>query len=99
MNTKWKALIVGGAVLAGLSGTAAARDHVNFSLSFGVPAYTYAPPAPAYYGYAAAAPAYYDYAPPVVYYSPPPARVYYAPAWGYRYDHGRHRGWDRHHQR
>ena len=89
MNTKWKALKVGGAVLAGLSGTAAARDHVNFSLSFGVPAYAYAPAPPVYY----APPA------PVVYYSPEP--VYYAPpARGYYDQIGRchpYRHW-RHHR-
>ena len=90
MNTKCKALIIGSALLAGWSGTAAARDHVNFSLAFGVPAYTYvAPPQPVYYDYAP---------PPAVYYAPPP-RVYYAPAWGYRHDYGRHRGWDRHYRR
>jgi hypothetical protein len=75
MNTKLKALAIGGAMLAGLSGTAAARDHVNFSLSFGVPAYTYAP-----------APVYYAPPAPVVYYSPPPAPVYYAPTRGGFYD-------------
>ena len=78
MNTKWKAAIIGSILLAGLSGTAAARDHVNFSLSFGVPAPVYvAPPvAPVYY----APPAYYP-APPVVYYNPAP--VYYSqPAFG-----------------
>ena len=77
MNTKWKAALIGGALLAGLSGTAAARDNVSFSLAFGVPAYTpyVAPPAPVYY------------APPAVYYAPPPPRVYYAPApvYGYAY--------------
>src|SRR5262249_38065959 len=66
MNTKWKAVIIGGALLAGLSGTAAAHDRVNFSLSFGVPAPVYvAPPAPVYYA-----------PPPTVYYTPAP--VYYS---------------------
>jgi hypothetical protein len=84
MKTNWKVCILAGAMLAGLSGTAAARDHVNFSLSFGVPAPVYyAPPAPVYY---APEPAYY--APPAVYYAPAPA--YYAPAWGHRHGHRHH---------
>ena len=98
MNAKWKALIIAGALLAGLTGTAAARDNVSFSLSFGVPAYTYyAPPPPVYY----APPAYYA-PPPAVYYNPAP--VYYAqPAFGftvrdghrhgYRHGHRHHRHW------
>ena len=95
MNTKLKALLIGGALLTGLTGTAAARDNVSFSLSFGVPAYTYvAPPPPVYY-----APSSYYYDPaPVVYYTRP-APVYYAPAYSYRYydgprhRHGHHRNW------
>ena len=90
MNTKWKAVVIGGALLAGLSGTAAARDHVNFSLSFGVPAYT-----PAYTYVAPPQPVYYDYAPPAAYYAPPP-RVYDAPAPGWVYYNG---GWHRHYRR
>ena len=96
MKTNWKALVLAGALLTGLSGTAAARDHVSFSLSFGVPAYTYAPPRPVYYAPApvyydyASAPAYYDYAPPpVVYYAPPPRVVYYGP----HHRHWHHRSW------
>ena len=85
MKTNWKAYLLAGAVLAGVSGTAAARDHVNFSLSFGVPAPVYyAPPAPVYY---APAPVYYAPPAPVVYYGPPaPAYVYYGP----RHRHHRH---------
>ena len=87
MNSNWKTLMIGGALLAGLSGTAAARDNVNFSFSFGVPAYSYAPPPPPVY-----------YAPPVVYYAPVAPRVYYAPpAWGRTVYV--HRGWDRGHPR
>ena len=84
MNANLKVLIIGGALLAGLSGTAAARDNVHLSFSFGVPAYSYAPPPPPVY-YAPAA-AYYAPVAPVVYYAPP--------AWGYavyggpgRWDH------------
>ena len=62
------------ALLAGLSGTAAARDNFSFSVSIGAPAYPiYSPPAPVYYP----APRVY-YAPSPFYYAPPP--VYYAPA-------------------
>ena len=93
MNTKWKAALIGGALLAGLSGVAAARDNVSFSLSLGVPAYApyVAPPAPVYY----APPA------PVYYAPPPPPRVYYAPApvvYGYGY-YGGYRPYYRHHYR
>ena len=90
MNTKLKVCIIGGALLAGLSATASARDHVNFSLSFGVPAPVYYAPPP---------PVYYAPPEPVVYYSPAP--VYYgAPARGYYDQFGRwhpYRHW-RHHR-
>ena len=94
MNAKWKTLVIGGALLAGLTGTAAARDNVSFSLSLGVPAYAYAPPPPVYY-----APSAYYYAPaPVVYYQPAP--VYYSqPAFGFtirdghRHGYRNHRNW------
>jgi hypothetical protein len=70
-------LVVAGAVLAGLSGVAAARDNVHFSIAFGVPAPVVVAPAPVY----APAPAYY--APPPTYYPPAPTyypqTVYYAP--------------------
>ena len=96
MKTNWKVLIAG-ALLAGLSGTAAARDNVSFSIGFGVPAPVYvAPPPPVYY---APAPAYTYYAPPVAYYAPPPPVVYYGAGWGHRYGHGHHRhGHHRHHR-
>jgi hypothetical protein len=89
MKTNWKALILGSALLAGVSGTAAARDNVHFSLSFGAPAYTYIAPPP---------PVVYYAPPPVVYYRPAPQPVYYAPpAWGVTISSG-YRGWDgRHH--
>ncbi len=90
MNTKLKAVIVGGAMLAGLSGTAAARPDVNFSLSLGVPAYApyYVAPAPVYYG--PPAPVYY--APrPRVYYAP--VRAYYGPRYYYGHRHHHHRHW------
>jgi hypothetical protein len=97
MKTNWKALLIGGALLAGLSGTAAARDNVSFSLSFGVPAPVYvAPPAPVYY---APPPRVYYAPPPVAYY--PAAPVYYGgPAFaftirdGHRYyGHRHYRNW------
>ena len=76
MTNRIKALIVGGALLAGASVPAMARDHVSFSLSLGAPVYA----APAYI---APAPVYYAPPPPVVYYRPAPAPVYYAPpVWG-----------------
>ena len=98
MKTNWKAMILAGALLAGLSGTAAARDNVSFSIGFGVPAPVYvAPPPPVYY-----APAYTYYAPPVAYYAPPPPVVYYGAGWGHRHGHGhghrRHHGHHRHHR-
>lgn len=90
MNTKiW---MIGGALLAGLSGTAAARGHVNFSLSVGVPVYSYGPPAPVYY--APPAPVYYAPPAPVVYYGPP-ARGFYD-RFGYWHPYGpahHHRNW------
>ena len=91
MKANWKVSILAGALVLGLSGTAAARDHVNFSLSFGVPAPVYyaPPPPPVYY---APEPVYY--APPAVYYAPAPRVVYYD-RYGYRhYGHRHHRhGW------
>ncbi len=62
-------LLVLGALLAGVSGTAAAHSDIGFSLSFGAPGAVYsAPPA-----YVYSDPYYYSYAQP--YYAPP--RVYY----------------------
>ena len=68
MNTKLKVCLIGGALLAGLSATASARDNVRFSFSIGAPAYAYAPP-----------PVYYAPPAPVVYYGPPVAPAYYGP--------------------
>jgi hypothetical protein len=93
MKTNWKALMIGGALLAGLSGTAAARDNVSFSLSFGAPGPVYvAPPAPVYYY----GPRYYA-PPPAVYYSPPAPVYYTQPAFGFTIGHGHHRHWHGHH--
>ena len=61
-----------GTLLATLSGAAAARDNVSFSIYVGAPAYV--APAPVYY-YPPPQAVYY--APPAVYYAPP--AVYYAP--------------------
>ena len=98
MKTNWKAVILAGALLAGLSGTAAARDNVSFSIGFGVPAPVYvAPPPPVYY---APAPVYYAppepyyYAP--AYYAPAPAVVYYGAGWRHRHGHHGHRHGHRH---
>jgi hypothetical protein len=90
MKTNWKACILAGALLVGISGTAAARDNVSFSLSLGVPAPVYvAPPAPRAYYYEPApayypAPVYYDY------YAPAPAVVYYEPRYYRPHRHHRH---------
>ena len=91
MKNRLQALILGGALLAGASVPAMARDNVSFSLSFGVPAYTYYAPPP---------PVYYAPPPPVVYYRPAPA--YYAPpavvfragnGWSHgHHNHHRHHG-------
>jgi hypothetical protein len=89
-------VLIGAALLAAVSGTAAARDNVRFSLSIGAPAYVAAPapyyyappPVPAYY---APAPVYY---PPAAAYYPAP-RVYYAPAWVGR---GHRGGWHRYYR-
>jgi hypothetical protein len=98
MKTNWKTVILAGALLAGLSGTAAARDNVSFSIGFGIPAPVYVappPPPPVYYR---PAPVYYT---PPAYYAPAPAVVYYEPGWsyGYAYGHGHRHGHHRHHHR
>jgi hypothetical protein len=67
-------LILVGMFFAVFSAAASARDHVSFSLSVGVPAYTYAAPAPVYYP-----PPQVVYYPPAPVYYAPPAAVYYAP--------------------
>jgi hypothetical protein len=90
-------------VLPLLSGTAAARSHVDVGISFGIPAPVYVvPPAPVYYPapvYRAPPPVYV--APAPVYYGPPQyyeAPRYYAPPRYYGYDRGGHRGWRHHHR-
>ena len=93
MKNRLHALILGGALLAGASVPAMARDHVSFSLSLGAPVYSapvYAAPA-----YVAPAPVYYAPPPPVVYYRPAPPPVYYGPAWGVNVYSGP--GWRHHH--
>jgi len=75
MKNRITVLLIG-AALAVLNGTAAAHDRVSFAISIGVPGPAYVAPPVVYYP---APPAYY--APPVYYYGPP---VYYAPApWGF----------------
>ena len=73
MNGKLKVVLTA-TLLAGLSGTAAARDAVGFSVSVGGPGYAF--------NVTNSAPVYY-YAPPPVYYAPAPVyyrpRAYYAP--------------------
>ena len=91
MKNRLHALILGSALLVGASVPAMARDNVNFSLSFGVPAYTYYSPPPVYYA-----------PPPVTYYQPAPAYYYGQPAVSFYYrDGGRHqhRHHNRHHHR
>lgn len=88
MKNKRTAFLIG-TLLATLSGMAAARDHVSFSISVGAPRVAYIAPAPVYY-----------YPPQAVYYAPP--AVYYIPApWAVRVDAGQHRSrhnWHRHHR-
>jgi hypothetical protein len=95
MNTKMKAVLVGG-ILVVASGTAAAGSSVHFGISLGVPVY----PAPVY---APAPVPVYAPAPPVAYYPAPvyyTTPVYYAPRpfygpgvvvrysnWGHRHHH------------
>ena len=71
MKNKWTAFLIG-TLLATLSGTAAARDHVSSSISVGAPRVAYLAPAPVYY-YPPPQAVYY--APPVVYYVPAPWAV------------------------
>ncbi|MBP0590919.1 hypothetical protein J8I87_14600 [Paraburkholderia sp. LEh10] len=81
-------LICAAGLVAACSSTVALA-HVDVGVTFGVPA-----------------PVYIEQ-PPVVYEAPPPAvyapaPVYYGYGYGYRderwwHDHGRHRGWHRHH--
>jgi hypothetical protein len=87
MKTRWKAALAGLALVA-LSGTAAARDQVNFTLSIGTPApIVYAPPV--YY----ARPVY---VPQRVYY--PAVTTRYVVRHYDRHDYWRdRRHWHRHH--
>jgi hypothetical protein len=90
MKNRLHALILGGALLAGASVPAIARDNVSFSLAFGVPAYTYyTPPPPVYYA-PPPAPVYYSSA-PAYYYGPPAVSVYYRDGWRHHHRHGHHR--------
>lgn len=78
------ALLLLSGTLVMLSGTAAARDNVSFSLAIGTPV-TYMQPAPVYYT---------PPPPRVVYYSPVP--VYYGPTARVVYvkrDYGWNRRW------
>lgn len=89
-------LMAAGVAAAGVSGTASA--HVDVGLFLGVPAPVYMAP-----------PVVYEEAPPPVVYQAPP--VIYGPApiiygdrdeyWkrGRWHDNGRHRGWERRHDR
>src|SRR5258707_15255758 len=97
MRNKLSVVLAGGALLAALSGTAAAHGNVGFSVSVGGPGYAFAyGPAPVYAAppvyYAPAQPAYYgEYvAPAPVYYGP---RAYYAPPVVAYPRYYRHHGW------
>jgi hypothetical protein len=82
-------------VLPTLSGTAAARPHVDIGISFGIPAPVYVAPRPVYYPAPVyAAPPVYV-APAPVYYAPPryygPPVVVHDRGWRHHRHHG-HRG-------
>lgn len=92
-RTGWKLLAIGLGMTA-LSGTAAARDNMSFSISYGVPApihaqvhvYSYAPPV--------------YYTPPHVVYVPPRVVYYAAPGYAPKpRGHGVNRHWHKHHGR
>ncbi len=90
---KLRNLLIAGAALVAVSGTAAANGNIGWSISIGIPGPVYPAPAPVY----VPQPAYY---PPVAVYPPAPAyyppRVVYAPApyyGGYRW---RERAWREH---
>jgi len=98
MKSKWKMFLACTAI-AMFSGSAAASDHIRFSVSIGLPApYVYSPPvvlapAPVYYGpsvyYGVPATAYY----PRAVIDPRPLMV---PAYrGFQHEHFRRREWDR----
>jgi len=91
-----KVLLIG-AALAALSGTAAARDNVSFGIAIGAPAPVYVAPPPEYYY---PPPVYYG-APVYAYYGGYPYR-----GWDARFHHhggyhdgGYHHGWHGHHGR
>lgn len=87
----WKLLAVG-LGMAALSGTAAARDNVSFSISFGVPAPVYAQ----VQAYSYASPVYY--AQPRVVYAPPRVVYYAAPQYVQRHrGHGGQKHWHKQH--
>src|SRR5258705_12203578 len=94
MRNKLSVVLAGGALLAALSGTAAAHGNVGFRVSVGGPGYAFSyGPAPVYAAprvYYAPEPAYYgeDVTPAPVYYRP---RAYYAPPVVYPRDY-RHSG-------
>ena len=82
MKTRMTVLLAG-ALLVALSGTANANGRINVGIAIGVPGYAYVAPPPVYY-----------YPPPQIYYAPRP--VYYAPVpWGVRPYRYWDRGWDR----
>jgi hypothetical protein len=90
MKTKWKAALAGLALVT-LSGAAAARDQVNFTLSIGTPApVVYA--APAYYPHAV-------YVPQRVYYPAVATETYVVRHYDrYGVRHGQWRGPHRYHR-
>ena len=103
MSNKLSVVLAGGALLAALSGTAAARGHVGFSVSIGGPGYAlfygpgpvyaappvyYAPPQPVYYG-----PGAYYAAPAPVYYGP--SGYYAQPVVAYPRHYYPYQGWHR----
>ena len=91
-HTGWKFLAVGVGMTA-LSGAAAARDNVSFSISIGTPAPMYAQ-VHAYPYYAPPV----IYAPPQVVYAPPRVVYYAAPQYGPRpRGHGDYRHWHMQH--
>jgi hypothetical protein len=91
MKTRMTVLLAG-ALLVALSGTASANGRLNVGIAIGVPGYAYVALPPVYYY----PPPRIYYAPRPAYYAPPP--VYYAPApWGVRPYRYWDRGWGRRH--
>ncbi len=85
-------ILLAGAVLVALCGTANAHGRINVGIDLAVPAYTYVVPPPVYYY----APPRIHYAPRPVYYALPP--VYYTPApWAVRHHRHWNKHWDRRH--